>query len=79
MTLFLKELDCNVTISYEGAFEGQYKVKLNDVHFLDLPEFKEEVQVPAVGHSVIEEFNGAHTKRIDFLVFLEGRRTLVSV
>ena len=32
-----------------------------------------------VGHSDVEELNGANTRRIDFLVFLKGKRTPVSV
>ena len=37
------------------------------------------VQVPDVGHSIIETHNGANTQRVDFRVFLKGRRTPVSI
>ena len=79
MTLYLSELDATIQISFEGEYQGQYVVTVNDVLFSALPEFKEEVKVPDVGHSIVEEFEGAHTHRIDFLIFLKGRRTPVSV
>ena len=79
MTLYLSELDTTIQIRFEGEYHGQYVVTVNDVLFSALPEFKEEVKVPDVGHSVVEEFEGAHTHRIDFLIFLKGRSTPVSV
>ena len=46
---------------------------------MDLTEFKEDIQMVDVGHSDVGKFNGANTRRIDFLVFLKGKRTPVSI
>ena len=35
--------------------------------------------MPNIGHSIIETHNGANTQRVDFRVFLKGRRNTVSI
>ena len=52
---------------------------LDDKIFSDLPEFVEVTQLPDVGHSVSNEHFGANTMRYDWLVFLSGRRTPISL
>ena len=47
--------------------------------FDELNAFKDVGEVPEVGHSSHEETQGANTFRIDFLAFLEGRRTPVAI
>ena len=47
--------------------------------FSELPEFIEVTEVPKVGHSVTSEYFGASTQRFDWLAFINGRRTPVSI
>ena len=79
VTFTLNELDTTFELSYTGGIDGQYILTVGETPFIDLPEFKEKVQVVDVGHSIKEEFDGTYTQRIDFLVFLKGKRTPVSV
>ena len=78
-TFLIDELGVDCTIGHVEYPFGPYTVKLNEVDFDDLPEFIEKTEVPDIGHSVIKEHQGANTKRIDFLVFLKGRNTPVSI
>ena len=52
---------------------------MDETAFDDLPEFEDKGEVPEVGHSIIETHNGPNTMRIDFLLFLKGERTTVSI
>ena len=54
--LYLSELDATIQIGFKNEAYGQYLVTVNDIPFSALPTFKEEVKVPDVGHSVVEEF-----------------------
>ena len=56
-----------------------YSLSVNETEFYDLPEFKDKSEVPEVGHSIVETHNGPNTMRIDFLLFLKGERTTVSI
>ena len=67
------------TLGYQGGWEGFYTLQVDDIAFDELEEFKEVGDVPEVGHSSHEETQGASTFRIDFLAFLEGRRTPVAI
>ena len=58
---------------------GKYTLEVNGTPFDDLNEFKDVGEVPPVGHSTQENIYGANTQLIVFLVFLEGRRTPVSI
>ena len=58
---------------------GNYTLYVNDTSFTFLPEFKEKAEVPEVGHSIDERHNGPAIHRVDFLVFLNGHRTPVSI
>ena len=44
-----------------------------------MEEWKDVGEVPKVGHSTFEEMTAAHTHRLFFLVFLEGRQTPVVI
>ena len=52
---------------------------LDDTNFYELDWFVEVTKVPDVGHSVTSEHFGANTLRFDWLVFLNGRHTPVSL
>ena len=54
-------------------------LSVDETTFDDLPEFKDKVDVPEVGHSNMDTHNGQITVRIDFLLFLKGRRTPISI
>ena len=77
MTFYIDELGVNCTLGF-FPYE-RYTITLDDTEFDELPEFVERTEVPDIGHSVIGEHQGANTKRIDFHVFLKGRRTPVSI
>ena len=64
-----------------GFDEDTYKntLSVDDTPFDDLPEYKDKGDVLDVGHSTIDTHNGPNTVRIDFLLFLEGRRNTVSI
>ena len=60
-----------------GFERGKYTLSVNETPFDDLPEFKDRGEVPEVGHSTVDTYNSPNTVRIDFLLFLKGRRTTV--
>ena len=62
-----------------GSNGVNYTISVDETPFNDLPEFKEEIQAPEVGHSVPDCYNGATIHRKDFPVFLKGRRNPVSI
>ena len=61
----------------EKAFK--YTLSVDETPFDDLPEFKEKVQAPEVGHSVPDRYIGSTIHRKDFPVFLKGRKNPVSI
>ena len=67
------------TLGFEGKFRGKYTLLLDETSFNDLPEFKDKGELPEVGHSIIETHNGPNTMRVDFLLFLKGQRSPVSI
>ena len=56
-----------------------YTLSVDEIAFDDLPEIKEEIDAPEVGHSIDERFMGPSIHRVDFLVFLKGYRTPISI
>ena len=69
------------TLGFEGnPYDGgKYTLSVNKTSFNDLPEFKEEVEVPKIGHTSPVRHNGSSIHRVDFPVFLSGHRTPVSI
>ena len=72
-------LDVNCTLGWRGGYGGQYVLRLDDKKFIELPEFGEESIIPDVAHSVTQEHYGENTQRFDWLVFLKGQHTPVSI
>ena len=52
---------------------------MNGTSFDELSEFKDVGEVPEVGQSTYEEVFAANTHRIDFLVFVKGRRHPIEI
>ena len=70
------------TLGWEGSKidgTGKRTLLVDETSFDDLPEFKEKIEVPEVGHSSAERHIGPSIHRVDFLVFLNGNRTPVSI
>ena len=81
MAFKLDFCDALFTISHNGKelSDASYILTIDGTDFRNLPECKDVAEVPEIGHSVIDEHQGAYTRRIDWPVFLKGRRTPVSV
>ena len=81
VTFELDGFDAIFTLSHNGKelSDQLYILTVDGVAFGALPEYKDVVEVPKIGHSVIEEHHSANTRRIDWPVFLNGKRTPVSV
>ena len=65
-------------LSYDRP-TGKYTLSVDETSFDNLPEFKEKAEVPDVGQSSAERHIGPSIHRVDFLVFLNGHRTPVSI
>ena len=57
----------------------KYTLSVDETAFDDLPEFKEKIEAPEVGHSVAERHIGPAIHRKDFPVFLAGRKNPISI
>ena len=66
------DIDTTFKIGFETV-GNSYTLEVDETSFDDCQEWKEEVEVPEVGHSTYEEITAAHTQRFFFLVFLKGR------
>ena len=62
-----------------GYNNRKYTLSVNGTPFDELPYFVDVQEVPEVGHSTVENHDGVNAKRIDYLVFLKGRRNPVSL
>ena len=52
---------------------------MDETPFEDLIDYMEAFEVPEVAYSVIEDHQGANTKRIDFYPFFDGIQTPISL
>ena len=62
-----------------GCKGDNYTLSVDETPFDDLPEFKEKIEAPEVGHSVPDRYIGSTIHRKDFPVFLKGRKNPVSI
>ena len=47
-----------LALGFKGDYDGKYTLSINETAFDDLPEFKEKIEMPEVGHSIAERHNG---------------------
>ena len=75
--------DVKCTLNWEGGnfFEGHYVLLVGETMFEELPKSKEIVEAPEIAHSMkdAEKHSSPHVDRLDWLVFLKGKPTPVSI